>query len=203
MFSVLTLLAICLMGIQPVLAQTLYTAEFEAEAEGTFFVAEGLPVEDWEPTFLAVGEGDCYIEGKAHGLSRWDASDNYLGFPADMKLEGELKGTIEEFELELELEFWELENAGCWLVINPQIYVASNLPEQDIETCIGYKLELENEDEELKLTGVGYLVAAMTMPDNYEAVLVSIVIDGEIFTFVFSEHPDVGSSIDIEVELDD
>ena len=43
----------------------------------------------------------------------------------------------------------------------------------------------------------------MSMPDNYEAVLISIVIDREILTFVFSEHPDVGSTIDIEVKLDD
>ena len=100
MFLVLTLLVMCLMGIQPILAQAQYTAEFEAEAEGTFFVAERLPVEDWEPSILAVGEGDCYIEGKTHDLSRWDTSDNYWRFPADMKLEGELKGTIVRFELE-------------------------------------------------------------------------------------------------------
>lgn len=39
--------------------------------------------------------------------------------------------------------------------------------------------------------------------DYYEGVLITIVIDGEILTFAFSEHPDVGSTIDIEVKLDD
>ncbi len=75
--------------------------------------------------------------------------------------------------------------------------------------CLGYKLELERldideDDEELKMSGEAYaMIATPQLGDApYESFVILIDVAGTTYTILFTEHPTLGSEVEMEVELD-
>jgi len=222
-------LMICLMGVQPVLAgrkgppplQGEYKIEFKAEATGTFWIVEGIPGPETPVPWpiVAVGEGTCKSDGDA---AVDQVIDNvYLDFPAEMKMDGEIKGQINPAEfvdgdlvvseetLRFELEFWNLANAGgvFWPDDNLLGILYEPPPEGEPGLCIGYKLEIESldveDDEELKMSGMGYGIVAtdVVQPDSLGIGFVIILdIEGAPYWIAFAI--DIGAVVEVEVELD-
>jgi len=145
----------------------------------------------------------------------------YFDFPAEMKMEGEIKGEMYMIEIvdgspvitetyKMELEFWNLESAGGGF--SPEEDVLLILAEMTLPlipevTCLDYKLELENfeNDEELKMSGEGYYIVAglIEMGDAWcEAFIMIIEMEGDLFTILFSEQPGLDPIIEAEVTLD-
>ena len=198
--------------------------EFKAEAEGVFFVLEGfIGPGPFPPPVVAVGEGMCKLDGDA---AVDQVIDNiYFNFPAEMKTDGEIKGEISPAEFvdgelvvsdetwRIELEFWNLDNAGgvFWPDVNT-FSVSYDLPEGEVALCMGYKLELERldaeeDDEELKMSGEAYGVAAgvFLMDGWYEAFIFILDVAGNPYSLVFAEpaiFPEIESEVEVEVKLD-
>lgn len=232
-----TVLMFCLMAVQPVFAvgrpagwkgpphlQGEYKIEFEAEAEGVFFVLEGfIGPGPFPPPVVAVGEGMCKLDGDA---AVDNVIDNIYGdFPAQMKMDGEIKGQISPAEFvdgdlviyeeawRIELEFWNLDNAGGIFWPDAGTFMVSyDLPEGEVALCMGYKLELERldaeeDDEELKMSGEAYGVAAgvFLMDGWYEAFIFLLDVAGDPYSLVFAEpaiFPEIESEVEVEVEPD-
>ena len=198
-----------------------YKIEFEAEASGAFWILEGILGPETPVPFpiVAVGEGVLKLDGDA---TVDQVIDNvYLDFPAEMKTDGEIKGEINPAEFvdgdlvvyeetwRIELEFWNLDNAGgiFWPDDNVLGILYEPPPEGELGLCMGYKLELEGldveeDDEELKMSGEAYgMVAGLTQMDGIEERFIIILdVAGDPYTLIFSE--DIGSDIEVEVELD-
>lgn len=234
LLALATVLMFCLMSVLPVFAvgkptgrkgppslQGEYKIEFKAEATGTFWIVEGSPGPETPvpPPIIAVGEGTCKADGDA---AVDQVVDNVYGdFPAEMKMDGEIKGQINPAEfvdgdlavseetLRFELEFWNLDNAGgvFWPDDNVFGILYEPPPEGELGLCIGYKLEIESldveEDEELKMSGLGYgIVAAdVVQPDSIAIGFVIILdIEGDPYWIAFAE--DIGAVVEVEVKLD-
>lgn len=219
-----TILMICLVTIHPVLAkrgrpvppQGEYKIEFEAEATGPFLIRQGFLGPQLGP-LVAVGEGMGKFDGDAAVDHIVDGI--YLDFPAEMKTDGEIKGVfnpvvddvaVSDETWRFELEFWNLENAGgvFWPEENGVMVATGPPPDPVLLPCLGYKLELERldveDDEELKMLGEAYgMLAVPEVTEHpYEVFAILIDIAGTAYTIFFSEHPDLGSVIETEVELD-
>jgi len=220
-------LFISLLSVQPALAlkpslALKYKLEFRAEATGMFVMIEGLPGSEPEgpPPVVAFGVGEAKLDGDA-SVSQ-TGGNWYFDFPAKIKMDGEIRGEMYMIEFvdgvpeitgtyNVELEFWNLESAGG--MFSPDENVLFVSAEMDLTpplevTCLGYKLELENveSDEELKTSGEGYLLIAglieMGEAGKHEALIMIIEIEGELFTLVFSEQPELESIVEVEVKLD-
>ena len=149
----------------------------------------------------------------------------YLDFPAEMKMDGEIKGQISPAEFvdgdlvvyeetwRIELEFWNLDNAGgiFWPDDNVLGILYEPPPEGEMGLCIGYKLELERldveDDEELKMSGEAYAIVAGVMQMNgwYESFIIILDVAGDPYSLVFAEpaiFPEIESEVEVEVELD-
>jgi len=200
------------MVIQPVLAEQSYKIEFEAEAEGVFFVLQGVPGE--EPFVGAVGVGECRLGGSAVVTQMMPIlspipTTVYYDFPAEMDLSGELTGkirpvypdsSISEEEWSIELEFWNLKKAGgafASYVATDDMFVIQGSTAKP-KTCLGYKLvlEKENDDEcELKIqNGKAHGVAAGLFPTNggtWVYVGITLEFDRELYTVIFGIAPSV------------
>ena len=206
-----------LLGVQSVLAIE-YKLEFKAKASGMFVLIEGIPGGEGPPPVAAIGEGKAKLDGDA--VVSQTGNGLYFDFPAEMKMGGKIKGQINMVEdvdgewvitetYRLELEFWNLESAGG--MFSPDEDVMIIAAEMDISqipevACLGYNLELENveNDEELKTSGEGYLLVAglVQMGDaSYEAFIMIIKIDGNLFTIIFSEQPEIESIVETKVKL--
>lgn len=209
-------LIICLTNIQPVLAEQSYKIEFEAVANGVFFVFRGVQ------GIHAVGVGECRLGGSAvvtqlMSIQLPMPTTVYYDFPAEMDLSGELTGkirpvypnsSISEEEWSIELEFWNLKKAGgafaSYIATDDMFLIQRLLPEPSPgpkakpKTCLGYKLvlEKENDDEcELKIqNGKAYGIVAGLFPTNGETwvfVAITLRFDGEPFTVIFGIAPSV------------
>jgi hypothetical protein len=218
-------LVICLLIVQPVLAkrgggfslQGEYKIEFAAEATGPFAILEGIIGPEPVP-MVAVGEGTGKFDGDAAVDHMVD--DIYLDFPAAMKADGEIKGVISpvvddvvvsDETWRFELEFWNLENAGCaFWPEEDTAWIASDAPPEPVfMPCLGYKLELERldfdeDDEELKMSGEAYAMLAVAQLGEapYESFVILIDVAGTTYTILFTEHPMLESEVEMEVELD-
>lgn len=195
--------------------------EFKAEATGTFAILEGIPGPETPvpPPIIAVGEGMCKADGDA--VVDWVIDNVYGAFPAEMKIDGEIKGEISPAEFvdgdlivseetwRFELEFWNLDDAGgiFWPDENVLGILYEPPPEGELGLCIGYKFELErldveDDDEELKMSGMGYGIVAgvMETPGLAIGFVILLEIEGSPYWIVFTE--DIGSVVEVEVELD-
>lgn len=198
-----------------------YKIEFKAEATGTFWIVEGFPGPETPVPFpiVAVGEGVLKLDGDA---AVDQVIDNvYLDFPAEMKTDGEIKGEISPAEFvdgdlvvseetwRIELEFWNLENAGGAFWIDENVLGITDEPppwgEQGL--CIGYKLEIERLDvednEELKMSGKGYTIVAgvVERPGIAVGFVIILDIEGNPYWIMFSEEY-TGTIVEVEVKLD-
>ena len=221
-FAILTsALFISLIGVQPVLA-TEYKLEFEAKASGMFAMIEGIPGGESPPPVAAIGEGKAKLAGDAVVSQTGQMGNSwYFNFPAEMKMNGEIKGQMNIVEFvdgewvitetyRIELKFWNLESAGGMFSPDEDVmFIAAemSLPQIPEVACLGYKLELENveNDEELKTSGEGYFLVAglVQMGDaSYEAFIIIIEMEGDLFTIVFSEQPEIESNVKTKVKLD-
>lgn len=232
-----SVLMICLISVQPVLTvgrpagkkkgpalQGGYKIEFRAGASGRFAILEGFPGPSppgVPPPIVAVGEGVLKLDGDA---AVGQIMDNvYFDFPAEMKMDGEIKGAISPAEFvdddmvvseetwRIELEFWNLHNAGGMFVPEEDFFYISYSAEMSEITSIEYKLELERldvegDDEELKMCGEAYfIVAGVIQMDSdlwFESFIIFLEVEGYPYWVIFSEHPDVGSDVEVEVRLD-
>lgn len=233
-----SVLVICLLGVQPVLAvgkpagrrgppllRGEYKIEFKAEATGPFAVLAGLPgppPPGEPPPIVEIGEGVFKFDGDAAVDQVMDGV--YFDFPAEMKSDGEIKGKVSPVEFvdgemvvseetwRTELEFWNLDNAGGMFWPDENFFFISYAPpEGEVATCIWYKLEaerldVEDDDEELKMFGEAYfMVAGVIQMDSdvwYESIIIFLDVAGDPYWILFSEHPEVGSVVEVEVELD-
>lgn len=199
------------MCIQPALAEQSYKIEFEAEAEGVFFVMQEVPGEEDGVVIVAVGVGECRLDGDAVVTQFEDLGgiNVYFDFPAEMDLSGELTGkirqvypntSISEEEWSIELEFWNLKKAGgafaSYIATDDMLVIQG--PKAKPKTCLGYKLVLEKENDgecELKIEdGKAYVIAAGLFPTNggtWVFVAVTLEFDGELYTIIFGIAPSV------------
>ena len=217
-------LVICLLIVHPVLAkrgrgstlQGEYKIEFAAEATGPFAILEGIIGPEPAP-MIAIGEGMGKFDGDA-AVDKWEEGI-YGSFPAEMKADGEIKGVISpvvddvvvsDETWRFELEFWNLENAGCaFWPEEDTAWIASDAPPEPVfMPCLGYKIELErldfDDDEELKMSGEAYAMAALPQLGGspYKGFAVLIDVAGTTYTILFTEDPVLGSEVEMEVELD-
>jgi hypothetical protein len=193
-----------------------YPIEFEAEASGPFGIVAGWPGDVGPPPpVVAMGTGWLKLDGDAAVDDVMDGV--YFEYPAALRMDGEIKGEFTPLTADetwrIEVEFWNLGNAGAMLWPEDDLLGISYSPPpeyEDMLPCGDCTLEIERldgeEDDEVKLSGEVYLIAAGPILNGwevpYESFFLFLAIEGDPVSIIFTEHPDVGSIVDVDVRLD-